>query len=384
MATKPQQAPRPRQVTLAASLVMAASLLLVLSVFERLGSLRSLENRASVQRFLSEPPGSELGMGLESALQVLRTVSMVAAGLATAAAILGYHVLKRSRPARIGLSVLALPLFLCGLVTGGFLASVVAASAAMLWLAPARQWFSGTGPPASGAAARTAGARQVPPTGLPPAGSPFQPPAQPPAQPPVQPPVQQPVPPPGADQPPPWPAYAAGPPWPPHAYALQAPVRVPRPPRPKSVVVACVVTWVCCAFAVLMAMLLIGVLAADADGLFAEMHRQNPSLADQGVSDATLRSAVWATAIVFLVWGVVAGVLAVLAFNRTRWAAIGLVVSAGLVAVVCLAVSLASPVLVLPGVLAAVTGGLLLQSGVQRWYARRSEHPRPRHGEMAP
>ncbi len=119
-------APRPRQVTLAASLVMAASVLLVLSVFERLGSLRSLESRTSIQRFLSEPPGSSLGLGTEAVLDIVRTVSMVAAGLATAAAILGYHVLKRNRAARVGLSVLVLPLFLCGLVTGGFLSSVVA------------------------------------------------------------------------------------------------------------------------------------------------------------------------------------------------------------------------------------------------------------------
>ena len=76
----------------------------------------------------------------------MRTVSMVAAGLATAAAILGWHVLKRNRAARVGLSILAVPLFLCGLVTGGFLASVVAASVAMLWLAPARHWFDGTTP----------------------------------------------------------------------------------------------------------------------------------------------------------------------------------------------------------------------------------------------
>ena len=44
---------------------------------------------------------------------------MVAGGCAAAAAILGYHVLQRSRGARIALTVLAVPLFVSGLVTGG-------------------------------------------------------------------------------------------------------------------------------------------------------------------------------------------------------------------------------------------------------------------------
>ena len=94
------------------------------------------------------------------------------------------------------------------------------------------------------------------------------------------------------------------------------------------------ITWVCCAFTALLSLLLVAVLAVDADGLFAEMHRQNPDLSDQGVSDATLQSATWVTAIVCLVWAVVSGLLAVLAFQRMRWAAIALVVSAGVVGAV--------------------------------------------------
>ena len=68
---------------------------------------------------------------------------MVAAGCATAAAILGYQVLRRSRSARLALTLLAVPLFVTGLVTGGFTSSVVAASAVMLWFQPARDWFNG-------------------------------------------------------------------------------------------------------------------------------------------------------------------------------------------------------------------------------------------------
>src|SRR4051794_22205787 len=136
-------APRPRQVTFASYLVIASSVLLVLSVFERLAGLRSLESRDAVERFVSQPPGSDLGVGVEAVLDIVRTVSMAAAALGAAAAVLGYYVLQGNRSARVGLTVLAVPLVLCGLVTGGFLASVVAASVAMLWLAPARLWFAG-------------------------------------------------------------------------------------------------------------------------------------------------------------------------------------------------------------------------------------------------
>ena len=381
MATKPQQAPRPRQVTLAASLVMAAS-----------AAAGAVGLRAAGQPPFAGEPRVRAAFPQRAARQRPRDRSGVGPAGAAHRVDGGRRPghggrdprLPRAqaepRPPGSGSACSPLPLFLCGLVTGGFLASVVAASAAMLWLARRH----GSGSPAPGH--RLPARPRAPPT-PPPARRPgYRRPGRRPAarQPPVQPPVQA-RPAAAAEPPPPWPAYAAGPPWPPHPDA-QAPASAsPRRARPTSVVVACVVTWVCCAFAVLMAMLLIGVLAADADGLFAEMHRQNPYLADQGVSDATLRSAIWATAIVFLVWGVVAGVLAVLAFSRTRWAAIG----AGRLgrpgrrgvpgrarwprrSWCCRGSWRRSP------------AACCSSPGVQRWYARRGERPGPRHGEMAP
>ena len=83
------------------------------------------------------------GIGVEEWLSILHTVSLVAAGCATAAAILGWHVLKRSRGARVGLSVVAVPLFFSGLFAGAFLSSMVAVAAALLWTKPSRDWFDG-------------------------------------------------------------------------------------------------------------------------------------------------------------------------------------------------------------------------------------------------
>jgi hypothetical protein len=353
-----QGAPRPRQVTLAASLVMAASVMLVLSVFEQLADLRSIETREAIERFLSEPPGSQLGIGTQSALTIVRTVAMVAAGLATASAILGWHVLKRNRSAQIALTVLAVPLFLSGLFAGGFLASVVLASVTMLWLSPSRHWFAGTTPEARPAPLeRRAEAPPPRPDArlLPPPG------------------------PPASEQPPPWTPHAGPSPWGAPAAdpaPTEAPGRVERAHRPLPVTIACAITWACCGLAALLSLILVAALIADAPGLFAEMQRRNPDLADQGVSDSTIESMTWTLGIGCLVWAVVSGVLAVLAFNRLRWAAIALVVSAGSVALLCLAGSVVSPALAVPGVLAAVAAVLLVQPASQRWLAQ-GEASRP-------
>jgi len=281
-------------------------------------------------------------------LDLLRVTAMVGAALATAAAILGYHVLKRNQSARIALAVLAVPLFLTGSATGGFLATFVTVSIGMLWLPPARQWFTGKVP-----AQATPVSRQVEP---------------PPSAPPVPPQQVSPAP-----SPPPWTGYGEARPWtpPPAAAPAGRPAK-----RPGAVVAACVITWVCCALAALVGVLLMAVLALDTEGLFAELHRQNPQLG-QDVSDGTLETVTWVTGIVCVVWSATSSGLAVLAFRRVRWASYALIASAGLVAVMCLAGSFASPALALPGVLAAAVAVLLLQTRAHRWFARMEEPWRP-------
>ena len=51
--------------------------------------------------------------------------------------------------------------------------------------------------------------------------------------------------------------------------------------------------------------------------------------------------------------------------------------SAGLVAVMCLGGSLVSPVLAVPGILAAATAVLLLQTRSHRWFTHREQPSRP-------
>lgn len=316
-------------MTLAAWLIMVGSAIVVAMVFDRVGTLHTLETRESVEKFLAEPPGADLGVGVDGVLTLLRVVSMVTAGCATAAAILGYQVLRRSRSARLALTVIAVPLFLTGMVTGGFVSSVVAAAALMLWLQPSRDWFRG-----SGAAAPRDGA--------------LAPRMSAPADPPVA------------------PVPAAAP-------APQVTGRVPRAgaARPPAVAGACVLTWVGSGLTALALVASAVVLALDPDVLLDEAHRQNPDLADQGVTDGMLTAMAFAMVAGVVLWCVAAAVLAILVFRGVGWARVVLLVSAGAAAAISLVGAAIGGVLLLVPFAAAVAGlALLLRPAAAAWFGR--------------
>ena len=214
-----------------------------------------------------------------------------------------------------------MPLFLCGLVTGGFLASVVAASVAMLWLAAVpllvRRHDAATADaddPASGERrSDVAGPRSRRRSDLPPL-----PPLPPPGPPPTQ-------------QPPPGRAAAGPSPWtvPRPRPRSQTPGRA-RPRQPGRRVRAH-----------------LGVLRVRRRCSRSCWSPCSPPTPTGCSPRCTGRTPTWptrasptrrcsrppgSTAIVCLVWALVSGVFAVLAFQRMRWAAIALVVSAGAVA----------------------------------------------------
>src|SRR5688500_11438574 len=111
---------RPRQVTFAGWMIMIGSAVVVFSAFERIAGLRSIESQYSVREFLSKPPREDLGLSLDEMLDLIQVVSVVAGACATAAGILGCWLLKGSKQARVVLTVLAVPLLIAGLATGGF------------------------------------------------------------------------------------------------------------------------------------------------------------------------------------------------------------------------------------------------------------------------
>ncbi len=325
---------RPRQVTLAGSMIMIGSALVVFSAFERIAGLHTIESQESVADFLAEPPGDGLGLSVDQVLDLIQLLSVLAGACAAAAAILGFWVLKGSKQARLALAVLAVPLLVTGLATGGLMSSLVAVAAVMLWLQPARNWFEGRPPPAP---------RPVP------------------TAPAVAPAVDSQVEPaPARTEPVPWPTPFGAPP------STHAPQRLSRPP---ALVWACVLTWVGCGIVLVAVGGTVLAMLVSPDLLFEELHRQNPDLADQGLSDGEIKAASLATAGVFLPWCLVAAGFAIQAFRRVRWARRALLISAAIAGAVSLLGMFASVIMVLPLVAAVATVALLSRPEVRAWYA---------------
>lgn len=341
--------PRPRQVTMAGWMIIGGSILVVATVFETVTNLHTLETREAASQFISQPPGEGLGLDVSGALLVLRTVSMVAAGCAAVAAVLGFHVLRRNRGARLGVTVVAVPLFLTGMVTGGFLSSVVAASSLLLWLEPSRNWFDGVRPPS--APERPSGGRQT------------------------SPPQVAPPPPTSREQTP----FTT--PGPHHGFGTSTAAPMPvgaRPPerRPAAVMWACVLTWVLSGLAALIMGLSALVIALEPQLVLDELRRQNPDLNTQEVTERAVQVATYVTAGVTIVWALAATVLAVLVVRRVAWARIALLASAAGAGGACLVASLQSVFMVVPAFGCAVAFSLLLRPEVRAWFSRHDAmHP---------
>jgi hypothetical protein len=311
---------RPPQVTLAGWLVVAGSVLVVLSALDQGAGLHSLDTRESVEGFLAGPPGDQLGLSLQGALMVLRVLLTVAAVTAAVSAILGWYVLQRSKPARLALTVLAVPLFLTGFFfqSGGVFPALVAAAVVMLWFQPGRDWFDGI---------TRASVPVLPPL---PSSSPDDRERLRSLPPPTQPPLH------------------------PASYADRPAVAVRE--RPASVTWACVVTWIATVpvFAVF-ALTLVQFLSTP--GRYVdEFRRQNPQLS---ISDADLKTLILVLCIVFVTWSVVAAGLAILVWRRVAWAAVALGVSAALA---CLTL--------VPIVAGVATIVLLLRPDARAWLRR--------------
>ena len=331
--------PRPRQVTMAGWMIMLGSAFVVVTGYEVISGLRSLESREAIEKFLSEPPGDGLGLSVESTLSIMHVSAMVAAGCATAAAVLGFHILKRHRGARIALTVLAVPLFLAGIVTGGFMSSLVAVASVMLWLQPARDWFDGKAAP--------------PVQRAPDQHRPVWPPPVPPAE-----------------QPPADPRAFEG-----FGQTLTTPVRTdPTRPvaavrRPDSLVVAAIITWVFAGFALVSSVVGIVVVASSPDVLLDQIAQQNPDLASQGVTDSTLIASTYFMGAVTIAWSALACVCAALMLRRRARAALALMIMAAFTAALCFVATLASIVLAAPALAAIVVVAVLRRADVRAWLA---------------
>lgn len=346
---------RPGQATFAGWLIMGGSIIVVITAWERISGLTTMESRESLESVLAEPPFSGTGMSVGDLTTLVRIGCMAAAAAATAAAILGFHVLKRSTSARLALSILAPVVLVGGFATAGFFAPLVVAGIVMLWLYPTREWFAGQPWSQRPGTTRHRGKRVDP--DLP---DPFTKPEQdaesgPPPDPDARPVAEQgPSPAPVAVS-----NFGA-----PTAYAVRpAPQR-----RPAALVWACAMVWAMGSLVSGLMVLLSVVLLVAREDFFAEVERQQPGFDFQGFSQTEITGAVFAMTGVVLLWSAAAAVLAYFAFRRANWARIALLASTVAVGVVCLAMVFASPPMVVVVGSAAVTTWLLLRPEVVTWF----------------
>jgi hypothetical protein len=363
---------RPPQVTVACLIVMFGSVFVVLLMWDRIAGLHTLQTRETVQTFLDRPGLQDAGLTLTGLLTTVKVVSMFAAGCATAMVILGWQATQRSHAARLALSILAVPLFVSGLVSDGFVSSGaavfwcsgVAAAVATLWFGPNRAWFA-EAPGATAPSVTSPAARPRPAVRTPAPPSQAWPPPPPTQQGPQHEPQQDPR---SPEPQAPWPA--AWPPPPSSTYDATRRGRVSGA-RPRALVWACVITWVGTGIAAAGLLVSLVALAGDSQRMIDEMVRQNPQLTDQGLTDRTLLAAMWVMTGVGLAATVAAATFAVLLFLRHRWAWYALVASAVVAAGVFLLGTLGSPVGIVFLGAAVATIGCLARPEVRTWLQGR-------------
>ena len=370
---------RPRQTTFAGGMIILGSIFLLLSVYESMTGLRGIESREAIEDFLADSPGSETGLTVEGTVQILRGVATVAGVCAAITTVLGVYALQGHRPARVGLSVLAVPLFVTGIVAGGFMSSIVAVAIALLWLSPVAGVVQGRARPgpdeAPGARAPPSGRRRCrttrPPRPPPPrvsrpgrATRPGRLPRRRRAQP-----AASGAPAPGQPAAPGAPAPYGQPPaqhgtWP----SLPSTPTTDR--RPEGVVLAFVLTLVSAGLVLVLTAISVLVMAVSPDVMMEEVLRQQPDLEEQGVTQAMLQAATFGMGGVVIVWAAIAIVLAFLTLARRRGAAQALLVSAALSAVLCVVGTFASLFLALPAFASIITVAVLRRPDVRAWLAR--------------
>jgi hypothetical protein len=287
---------RPTGVALAGIAVMAASVGMVLTVFV-----------TSTQ--------------LDGAVRV---AAMVEAACAVAAAILGWYVLKRSTSARIGLTVVALPLLLAGLVTTPLFAVVVEMGVIGLWLPAANRWFA---PPKPG---RMQVMSDVPP----PSPYPY-----------------------GAPPPPSYPYVPIG--------------GTPHEPddRPGTVLAAAIITFVLAGLTALLGLLCLVVAVTVADDLLKAVRDQGYDTSGFTSHDLAIGFAVVGVAVMLLSLGAV--VTAIFVLRRSQAARVLLTVLSGVtIALSLLTITSVVSVATLGGAIAVIV--LLFVQRSTRWFARRS------------
>lgn len=356
-----QEQARPGHATLAGSIIVGCSVVVVLSAWERISTLRTIESQEAFQRTLADPPMSGLGLSIDGYTDLLQTLCVIGAAAATAAAILGVQVFKRSTSARLALTGLSPVLLVGGLAAGDFFGPMVVTGIVLLWLQPTRDWYAGR--PWAQAHEQRRAERLA---DLRPPKSPTVPPAAVDPSPPSSPAPSSPAPSSPAPLGPVPPGQVFGEPVRPQDRPVGG-----RRTRPQALVAACGLTWLTSALVLLGLGLTAAVLPSQAEELMAEVTREEPRMVElYDVTETSLLIVLYVMFALFALWAVVAIALAWLAYIGQNWARITLVVSAITAGVLVLVLALGAwPLLSLVAVFGMSTW-MLLRPEVGRWYQR--------------
>jgi hypothetical protein len=304
--------------------VVVGSVMLLITVYSTLASLNSVETRDRVSEWVSSPTGDSLGLSVADALSGLRAALMVSGLCAAAAGVFGVFVLQRHRGARIGLSVVAVPILVANLVTapltGGLLGALIAAATIVLWTGPARDWFAGRP------------IRQPPAPERRETSRPVDPPPPPPQTPPVDLSTQQPSAQPAAtsgfgERPAHQETNVAPQPWaPPTGLPIgwNPPVSLPMPTHVK---VACLLTWAFSGVVAAVYAVMLVILVVNKDQLVDYVVR-SPGWQQANIDPDLLVPVLWVGCLMFFGWSAGAVLLAWFTWRRHNWARYILVASA--------------------------------------------------------
>lgn len=406
--TSPDPSARPAQVTVAGWVVTIASVFLVLSTFEALGNLNSVETREQLAQAIDSGNLQGLGISVAEALDVKRWALYVSAVAASLTAILGFFALRRDTMARLVLSLGAVPIVVAVPLTGSFLAMMIGAGAAVMWSAPARDWFAGRPvTPRPPRAARTPASPAEPPAADPPTvPGPWVPPSSAPRP----------------DGPAPTQGWGASPgsvtaevpgqgpsapqqdpaapnPYAPNPYAPQSgapysaapypaaqyptvqyptaqypanpyPYGAPPVPggsveRPRQVRNACLITWIASGFAGVLYLLMLAAVIIDQQGVI-DIVKENPAW-DSSYDEDLIVTALIVGSVIFLIWCVAIAVVAVFTWRGARWAWIVHLISTGAAGGVAL---LGLPVSLLHLAAIGAAFGLLMSRHSRAWFTK--------------
>ncbi|MCW2815989.1 MAG: hypothetical protein JWN84_3444 [Nocardioides sp.] len=343
--------PRPPQATFCGGAILVGSVFVVLLAFGRMASLGTIEAQEEAQLF-ADSVGNGIGIDAEGWQTAMRVLCIIAGGLGVVTAYLGWRVLQRDRTARLALSVLAPITLVTGIAVADFVPAVMAVAVLLLWRQPTRDWFNGVAAPSRPKPTPVAaGSVPVPSTA----------PSQGPGR------TGQ-VAPQGTSYPPPAPYARPG-----GAHAAQPVGHGGRGARPATVLTAAVATIV--SSVVVIAMLAVALLFILGDRASFETDMEDELSSQQAYQDLDIDGGVITDVFigllaVFIVWALLAIVLAVLTLRGSNAARITLVVSA-------IAAALASLVGVLVVVPLLITAAcitvavLLLRGEAAAWFAPR-------------